>query len=63
MKKIGREEKKVLLWLFVLDKVNTLFDVALEALDASLEEGLLLLGHTTEDVGGLLGTVGLYILC
>lgn len=54
---------RVLLWWGVLDKLNTLFDVALEALDASLEESLFLLGNTTEDVGGLLGTVGLYVLC
>lgn len=56
-------EKRVLLWWGVLDKLNPFFDVALQALDASLEEGLLLLGDATEDVGGLLGAVGLYSLC
>jgi hypothetical protein len=59
----GQGRKRVLLWWGVLDKFNTLLDVGLEALDASLEEGLLLLGDTTEDVGGLLGTVGLYETC
>lgn len=60
-KGIWRWRKRVLLWWGVLDKLNTLLDVRLEALDASLEEALLLLGDTTEDVGGLLGTVGLYV--
>ena len=42
-----------------MGKVNTLLDVALEALDGSLEESLLLLGDVAEDVDGLLSTVGL----
>lgn len=62
-KGMRRERKGVLLWWGVLDKLNTLLDVGLEALDASLEEALLLLRDTTEDVGGLLGTVGLYVSC
>lgn len=43
-----------------MGEVNTLLDVALEALDGSLEESLLLLGDVTEDVDSLLGTVGLF---
>ena len=62
-KQLERGDKRVLLWWGVLDELNTLLDVALEALDASLEEGLLLLGNAAEDVGGLLGTVGLYRVC
>jgi hypothetical protein len=53
--------KGVLLWGRVLDELNTLLDVALKTSDASLQELLLLLGDATEDVDGLLGTVGLYI--
>ena len=52
----GRE---VLLWWGVLSELNALLDVALESLDASLEELLLLLSHAVKDVNGLLGTVGL----
>lgn len=43
-----------------MGKVNTLLDVALEALDGSLEESLLLLGDVAEDVDSLLSTVGLW---
>jgi hypothetical protein len=42
----------------VLNELNTLLDVALKALDASLQESLLLVGDTVKDVTGLLGTVG-----
>lgn len=49
----------VLLLRGVLNELNTLLDVALKALDASLQESLLLVGDTVEDVTGLLGTVGL----
>lgn len=44
-----------------MGKVNALLDVALEALDSSLEESLLLLGDVAEDVNSLLSTVGLWI--
>jgi len=54
---LGKEE--VLLWWRVLDEVDALLDVALEALDASLQELLLLFGHTAKNVNGLLGAVGL----
>lgn len=49
-----------LLWWRVLDEVDALFDVALEALGASLEELLLLVSDTVEHVGDLFGTIGLY---
>jgi len=51
----------LLLW-GVLDEVDALFDVALEALGASFKELLLLVGDTGENVGDLFGTVGLYIV-
>lgn len=50
-----------LLWWGVLDKVDALLDVALEALSASPEELLLLVGNTLEHVGSLLSTVRLYV--
>lgn len=50
---------EVLLWWGVLDEFNTLLDVALETLDASLEELLLLIGDTVKDIDGLLNAVGL----
>jgi hypothetical protein len=53
------EEGEVLLWWGVLDELNALLNVALEALDASLEELLLLIGHAAENVDGLLRAVGL----
>ena len=49
----------VLLLRRVLDELNTLLDVALKTLNASLQELLLLVGDTVKDVVGLLGTVGL----
>jgi hypothetical protein len=52
-------EGEVLLWWGVLDELNALLNVALEALDASLEELLLLIGHAAENVDGLLRAVGL----
>ena len=45
-----------LLWGRVLDEVNALFDVALQSLDASVDQLLLLLICVTEDVEGFLGT-------
>lgn len=48
-----------LLW-GVLGELDTLLNVTLESSDASLEELLLALGHTIEDVDGLLDTAGLY---
>lgn len=52
-------EGGVLLWWGVLDELDALLNVALETLDASLEELLLLIGHTAKDVNGLLRAVGL----
>ena len=57
---MDRDER--LLWWGVLDEVDALLDVALEATGASSKELLLLLGDTLEHIGGLLGAVGLYIL-
>ena len=57
---ISRKSKGYLLLRGVVGKVNTLLDVALEALDGSLEESLLLLGDVAEDVDSLLSTVGLW---
>ena len=54
---MDRDER--LLWWGVLDEVDALLDVALEALNAGLEELLLLVGDAVKDVDGLLGTVGL----
>ena len=51
-----------LLWWGVLDEVDALFDVALEALGASLEELLLLVSDAVEHVGDFFGTIGLYIV-
>lgn len=55
----GAGREGVLLRRGVLDELNTLLDVALEALNAGLEELLLLVGDAVKDVDGLLGTVGL----
>ena len=52
-------EREILLWWGVLGKFDTLLDVALETLDAGLEELLLLVGDTIKNVDGLLDTVGL----
>ncbi len=43
----------------VVGKVDALLDVALQALNRSLEQGLLLLGDVADDVDGPLGAVGL----
>lgn len=51
-----------LLWWWVLDEFDALFDVAFQALRASAKELLLLLGHALEDVDGLLGAVGLILM-
>lgn len=56
-----QESKGYLLLRGVVGKVNTLLDVALKALDGSLEESLLLLSDVAEDVDSLLSTVGLWI--
>ena len=50
-----------LLWWGALNEVDSLLDISLEALCASLEEFLLLLGDACEDVDGFLGTSRLYI--
>lgn len=42
-----------------MSKGDALLNVPLEALDAGLEQRLLLVGHVAEDVDGLLGTVRL----
>lgn len=51
-----------LLWWWVLNEFDALFDIALETFRASLNELLLLLGHTLEDVVGLIRAAGLYLL-
>jgi hypothetical protein len=43
----------------VVDKADTLADVALETLSGLGQQSLLLLGNTLEGVGSLLSTVGL----
>lgn len=40
-------------------KGDTLLDVALEALNSGLEEGLLLFGDVAKDIDGPLSTIGL----
>lgn len=57
---MGRDEH--LLWWGVLDEVDALLNIALEATSASFKELLLLIGDTLEHVGSLLGAIGLYIL-
>lgn len=42
-----------------MGEADALFDIALESLDGSLEQRLLLIGDVAEDVRGLLGAVGL----
>lgn len=44
----------------VVGKVDTLLDVALQALNRSLEQNLLLVGDVAQNVDGLLGAVGLW---
>ena len=46
----------------VVGKGDTLLDVALEALDSSLQESLLLVSDIAKDVDGLLGTVRLHTI-
>lgn len=55
---MGREGE-VLLWWGVLGELDTLLNVTLKTLDASLEELLLLICDTVQDVDGLLNTVRL----
>lgn len=43
-----------------MHEADALCDVALETLNALLQESLLLLGDVFQGVGGLLGTVGLW---
>jgi hypothetical protein len=50
---------EALLWR-VLGELNTLLNIALESINASLEELLLTLSHAVKDVNGLLDTVALY---
>jgi hypothetical protein len=40
-------------------EADALLDVALQALDRSVQESLLLLCNVAKDINGLLGTVGL----
>lgn len=42
-----------------MGELDTLLNVALEALGGSLQEGLLLAGQALEGVDGLLGSIGL----
>ena len=51
-----------LLW-GVLGELDTLLNVALESLDASVQKLLLTRGDAVENVDGLFGTVGLYRVC
>lgn len=51
-----------LLWWGVLDEVDALFNVSLQALRASFDKLLLLVGDTSEDVDCLVGAVRLYII-
>lgn len=55
----SRRGEGVLLWWGVLDEFDTLLNVALETLDASLEELLLLSGDAAKNVDGLLRAIGL----
>lgn len=50
-----------LLWWRVLDEFDSLFDVALQALSAGLDELLFLLGHALKNIDGLLSSVGLFL--
>ena len=50
---------KYLLLRGAVDEVNALLNVALQTLDSSFEQRLLLIGEVTQDVDGLLSTVGL----
>ena len=52
-------EREVLLWWGVLDELDALLDVALKALDTSLEELLLLFGYAAKHVNGFLCAIGL----
>lgn len=45
----------------VVDEVDALLDVALEAFNRLLQQLLLLVGDVAEDVDGLLGAVGLEV--
>ena len=46
----------------VVGESDTLLDVALQALDSSIEQSLLLIGDVGKDVDGLLGTIGLAVV-
>lgn len=50
-----------LLWWWVLDEFNALFDVSFEAFRAGLNELLLLLGHALKDVVGLISAARLHL--
>jgi hypothetical protein len=49
-----------LLWWWVLDEVDALLDITLEAFRTSRKELLLLFGDVLKDVGGFLGAIGLF---
>jgi hypothetical protein len=58
----GEWEADVLLWRRVLDKVDPLFDVALQSLGAGFEEFCFSFGYVGQDIESSLRTRCLYIL-
>jgi hypothetical protein len=54
-------ERRFLLWRGVLDEVNSLLNVRLEALDGNFEQFLLLFRGSFEHIDGFGRTVGLYL--
>ena len=56
---LSKEKRGKSLLRGVVGKGNALLDVALESLDGSVQQGLLLVRDIAEDVDRLLGTVGL----
>ena len=55
-----KEKSRLLLRGRCVGELDALLDVALEALDGSLQKGVLLVGNVLEGVESLLGAVGLY---
>ena len=53
----GIRGESLLRW--VVSEVNTLLDVAFQALDASLKQSLLIFVDACKHINGLLGTAGL----
>lgn len=49
-----------LLWWRILDEVDAFFDVAFQALVASLKKLLLLVGDTLQDINSLLCSIRLF---